>query len=115
SSTSDLQIWSWTGEPCYHCSHLMAGSAPRPAEGHNGLYEEGGQTCGHEGCGPDKIEVQPCFAEKREAEPSIDYPGDQPCDCEISSRVDGGGEDSCERAGGRRDVMVGGHSGLCFD
>src|ERR1700751_5827192 len=83
--------------------------------GKDRLYQEGAKTCGHEGRCPDQIEVQPGFAKEREAEFSIDYTRDQSCDREISCRMGSGGEHSCEGAGGRRDVIVGGHSGLCFD
>jgi hypothetical protein len=60
--------------------------------GHNRLYQESDKTRGHERRCPDQIEVQPRLTEKREAEPSIDHPSDQPRDCKISNRMDAGGE-----------------------
>src|ERR1700730_1289431 len=69
---------------------------------HNRLYHEGDKTRGHERRCPDQIEVQPRLTEKREAQLSIDYPSEQPCDRKISNRMDTGGEHPGQGSGGRR-------------
>ena len=79
------------------------------------LQEEREQTGGHERGSPDQIEVEPCLTKKGEAELTIDYPREQPCDYKIGSRMDHGGERSGYRAGGGSYVMVTCHLVCRFD
>ena len=82
---------------------------------YNELYQEGDKTCGHERRCPDQVEVKPRLTEKREAEFSIDDPSEHPSDREIGYRMDAGGEQSSQRTGWRRYVIMARHSDLCFN